>query len=94
MTADEQDPQKRALAKYLRYSSAGIQFAMAVGLFTWGGVWLDGRLGTGALFTLLGLALGFGGGLRALYIEVYGTGVRKRPHGGPEEEDSPKPPEG
>ena len=91
LTAEEQDPQKHALAKYLRYSSAGLQFAMAVGLFTWGGIWLDGSLGTGALFTLLGLALGFGGGLRALYLEVYATERRKRHGTGPEEKGDPPP---
>jgi len=49
----------------------GLQFFIAVGLFTFAGVWLDGRLGTGVLFTLLGLALGFGGGFYALYRDLY-----------------------
>ena len=49
----------------------GLQFFVAVGLFTLGGVWLDRRLGTGVLFTLLGLALGFGGGFYAMYRDLY-----------------------
>ena len=69
---ESHNDQKRVLGKYLRYSQAGLQFAVAVGLFTWGGIWLDRKLSTGVLFTLLGLALGFGGGARALYLEVYG----------------------
>ena len=72
MKNDQQKPQKKALAKYLQYSQAGLQFFAAVGLFTFGGIWLDKHCNTLPLFTLLGLALGFLGGLRALYLELYG----------------------
>jgi len=49
----------------------GLQFFVAVVLFTLAGVWLDGRLGTRVLFTLLGLALGFAGGFYAMYRDLY-----------------------
>lgn len=68
-------------------------FFAAVGLFTWGGIWLDGRLETGVLFTLLGLALGFAGGLRALYKELFGS-TRSPDEGEPRargDEDEPRP---
>ncbi|MCZ6792205.1 MAG: AtpZ/AtpI family protein [Planctomycetota bacterium] len=84
----EDSAQKSALAKYLRYSHLGMLFFAAVGLFTWGGIWLDGRLETGVLFTLLGLALGFAGGLRALYKEL----VRSTSSPGPPDEGEPRAP--
>jgi F0F1-type ATP synthase assembly protein I len=67
-----EDPDRRSpLSGYLRYSYLGVQLAVSVALFTLGGVWLDRRLGTGVLFTLLGLALGFGGGFYAMYRDLY-----------------------
>jgi len=65
-------PQKGVLSKYLRYYDGALQFVIAVVLFTTGGYWVDGRLGTKVLFTLLGFALGFAGGLRALYKNFCG----------------------
>lgn len=70
--------QLSALAKYLRYSHVGLQFLVAVGLPTAGGIWADQRLGTGVLLTLLGLVLGFAAGVYSLYREVYGFGERDR----------------
>ena len=59
------------MAQYLRFAHVGIEFFVAVGAFTAGGYWLDRRLGTGVLFTLSGLALGFAGGLYSLYTAVF-----------------------
>ncbi|MBI4605829.1 MAG: AtpZ/AtpI family protein [Planctomycetes bacterium] len=59
------------MAKYLRYSHVGLQFFISVALFTGVGIWLDRRLGTVVLFTLLGLVLGFGGGVYSLYREFF-----------------------
>lgn len=70
-----------ALAKYLRYSHVGLQFLVAVGLPTAGGIWADQRLGTGVLLTLLGLVLGFAAGVYSLYREVYGLDGRDRDAG-------------
>lgn len=78
MKKEERESQKNALAGYLRYLHLGWEFALAVGLLTWGGIWLDGRLGTWVLFTLLGLGLGFGVGLRLLYSELYGDKGARR----------------
>lgn len=65
------EDRKEALGKYLRYSHLGIQFLLAVGLPVAGGVYLDQRLGTKVLFTLLGLALGFTAGIYSLYGELF-----------------------
>ncbi len=73
---DEKDPDRSELAKYLGYSHVGLQFFLSIGLFTGGGIWLDRRLGTVVLFTLVGLALGFAGGLYSLYREVF---LKKKP---------------
>ena len=61
-----------AYRRYLKYSQVGIQFFAAIGLCTWGGIWLDRKLGTRVLFTLLGLAFGFTVGFYALYYDLYG----------------------
>jgi hypothetical protein len=71
LPAEDQKPRRDPLSKYLRYSHVGLQFFLSVGIFTGGGVWLDRRLGTLVLFTLIGLALGFAGGFFALYRELY-----------------------
>lgn len=74
-SAAEKAARKAAFANYLRYSHVGIAFIAGILIFTFGGVWLDRRAGTSPLFLLLGLAIGFAGGLRVIYAEVYG---RKR----------------
>ncbi|MBI4585681.1 MAG: AtpZ/AtpI family protein [Planctomycetes bacterium] len=56
----------------MRYSQLGATFCLAVALPTAGGIWLDRKLGTVVLFTLLGLVLGFAAGVYNLYIEVFG----------------------
>lgn len=57
--------------KYLRHSHAGLEFLVAVALPTAIGIWADRRLGTGALLTVLGLALGFGAGVISLCRQVF-----------------------
>ena len=76
----DQEPEIRALGRYLRYSHLGIQLCVSVGLPTGIGIWADRRLGTGVLLTLVGLALGFTAGLYSLYREVYPS---RDPSGGP-----------
>jgi F0F1-type ATP synthase assembly protein I len=66
---DEPDP--GGLQSYMRFSHLGLQFAMTIALLTGGGVWLDGKLGTMPLFTLIGLFLGFGAGFYHLYRAVF-----------------------
>jgi len=83
----DKERQRAVVAKYLRYYSVGLQFFIGIVLFTLGGVWLDSKCGTTVLFTLLGLALGFGGGLRAIYADLYGRSRRDR--GEPSAGESP-----
>jgi hypothetical protein len=69
--ANDEEPPRSPMAQYLRFAHVGFEFFVAVGAFTAGGYWLDRRLGTGVLFTLSGLALGFAGGLYSLYTAVF-----------------------
>jgi F0F1-type ATP synthase assembly protein I len=50
-----------------QYAGLGVTFAAAVVLFTLGGNWLDGRLGTGPWGVLLGVAAGFTLGFLWMY---------------------------
>ena len=73
------------LARYLRYSHLGLQFLLSIGVPTGLGIWLDRVAGTKVLFTLVGLVLGFTGGIYSLYGELYGRRNGKRGDGdGPE----------
>jgi len=69
--AKDGEPERNPLSKYLQYLYVGVQFFLSVAIFVGGGIWLDRRLGTKVLFTLLGLALGFGGGVYSLYREFF-----------------------
>lgn len=59
-----------------RGAGAGIQFGASVVLFTLAGVWADRHFDTLPLFLLIGLGLGFGGGL---YHLVRTLGRREEP---------------
>lgn len=72
LSKDEKD-KKRAELSYLRFLGVGIQFGVAVALFTWAGTWLDEKTGLSPLFTLLGLLLGFIGGTVSLIHDVLGS---------------------
>jgi len=48
----------------------GIQLAACILVFVFGGRWLDTRLGTGVLFTLVGAVLGFGGFMWSLVRQL------------------------
>lgn len=45
----------------MRYAGLGVQLAASIGLFVWLGQWLDRKLGTGGLVTVIAAFLGFGG---------------------------------
>jgi F0F1-type ATP synthase assembly protein I len=53
-----------------KYMGAGLQFGAAIVLFTLAGVWLDGKLHTSPLFTILGVFLGGFGGFMSIYSRV------------------------
>jgi len=54
----------------LRYSHLGFQFALILVGFIFGGHWLDRRLATGGIMTLLGTFVGAGVAFYVLYRET------------------------
>jgi len=66
------DDRNRAERKYLRFAAVGIQYTLTILLLTLFGIWLDGRLGTRWLFTLVLLLLGFVGATLSLIHQVLG----------------------
>ena len=50
-----------------RYLGLGVQLAASILLFVFVGQWLDARLGTGGLLTILGAFLALGGTLWSLF---------------------------
>jgi hypothetical protein len=75
--SQKEKDKKRVEQRYLRFLGVGIQFGVAIALFTWGGTWLDAKTGLSPLFTLLGFLLGFIGGTVSLVYEVLGSKNRK-----------------
>jgi ATP synthase protein I len=61
---------QQTAVEWSRYAGLGAQFAATVGLFTWLGWWADTRLSSSPWCMLLGVALGFSGGLLALVKAV------------------------
>lgn len=55
---------------YARYAGLGLQFGVTVALLALGGYALDRWAGTLPLFLLVGVALGFAGGLISLVRQV------------------------
>lgn len=51
---------------WARWMSVGLEFGLAVALCTWGGWWLDGRMGWSPWGTLGGALLGVASGLYLL----------------------------
>ena len=54
----------------MRYAGLGVQLAASIMLFVFVGQWADRQLGTGALFTILGAFLGFGGTMWSLIRQL------------------------
>lgn len=61
-TDPESAGQEPALVALARYSGHGLTLAMAMGLFMLAGWWVDGRLGTTPVLTILGALVGAGAG--------------------------------
>lgn len=53
-----------------QFTGYGLTLALSTLLFLLGGWWLDGKVGTTPLFTILGAFLGAGGGFYSLYYHV------------------------
>jgi hypothetical protein len=45
----------------MKYAGLGVQLAVSVLVFVWIGQWLDRKLGTGGLVTVIAAFVGFGG---------------------------------
>ena len=60
----------------MRYAGLGIQLAVTLVVCVLAGRWVDEKLGTGGLFTIVAAFLGFGG---AMYSMIRGL---NRPGGG------------
>jgi F0F1-type ATP synthase assembly protein I len=63
--ADPAVPSTSALA------GMGVQFLVAVLLCLFAGKWLDARLGTAPLLMVLGVLVGAGASIRAMYRKVF-----------------------
>jgi hypothetical protein len=74
---DEVDP---PLVSVGRYTGYGLQLAASVGLFMAGGWWVDGKLGTAPLLTIIGALVGGAAGFYSLYLHLV-----KRRDGAPPE---------
>ncbi len=77
----EMERRQRTMREYSRYGSVGVQFGAVLALFALAGHWLDTRLGSSPIFLVLGVLVGFGGGLFSLIqkIPVSSKGRSSRP---------------
>jgi F0F1-type ATP synthase assembly protein I len=66
------DDRKRVERQYLRFAGVGVQYAATILVLTLLGIWVDGRAGTGVLFTVGFLLLGFVGATYSLVRQVLG----------------------
>ncbi|MDP2496771.1 MAG: AtpZ/AtpI family protein [Candidatus Palauibacterales bacterium] len=53
-----------------RYGGHGLTIGVATALFSWLGNLLDGLIGTGPLFVILGATIGFVGGFYSMYRDL------------------------
>ncbi|MGH9041489.1 MAG: AtpZ/AtpI family protein [Acidimicrobiia bacterium] len=66
------EDRNRVERKYLQFAGVGVQFALTILLLTLAGIWVDGRLDTGPLFTVVLLLFGFAGATWSLIRQVLG----------------------
>lgn len=69
---DEKRPQKSS-TKGLSgadFAGVGIQFALAIIFFLYVGQWVDKRVGTNGLFTIVGVFVGAGGAFYSIYRRI------------------------
>lgn len=66
----------------MRYAGLGIELAVMVLAGVFGGQWLDGRLSTSPLFTVLGPLLAFGGWMYSLIRQLNRDEAQRRRSGG------------
>jgi F0F1-type ATP synthase assembly protein I len=63
-------PLFKADTKVAQYSGLGISLVITILLFLWAGMWLDGKLDTGVLFTLTFAFIGFAAGFYSFYLNI------------------------
>lgn len=60
---DEESPEPESpLVQIAHYSGHGLTLALSTGMFLVGGWWVDGKLGSRPLFTIIGAFVGAGAG--------------------------------
>jgi F0F1-type ATP synthase assembly protein I len=59
-----------------RYAHLGFQLAMSMGLFLLAGWWVDGRIGTTPLLTILGAMVGAAAGFYSIIHQLMGRSGR------------------
>ena len=52
------------------FAGIGVQFALAILVFVYAGVWLDKRFGSTPWFTLIGVFVGATGGFYSMYRKI------------------------
>lgn len=57
-------------SRIAQYSGLGITLVVTILLFLWVGMWLDGKFGTGVLFTLILTFIGFAAGFYSFYLNI------------------------
>lgn len=67
---DENGSSSGAVRQMARYGGHGLTIGVATALFSWLGNLLDGLIGTGPLFVILGATIGFGGGFYSMYRDL------------------------
>ena len=81
MRSSGSDDADRTAFGYLRYAHLGTQFCALVAGGVLGGWWLDGKLGSKPIFTLVGTVLGSGYGFIVLYRSVFPSQARDETEG-------------
>lgn len=57
-------------SRIIQYSGLGIQLAAVILIFLFIGKWLDGKFGTGYVYTLILTFVGFFGGFYSFYLSI------------------------
>ena len=70
--------QEKVWSELARYSHFGFQLALSTGFFLAVGWWLDGRLGSTPILTILGAMVGAGASFYSMYFHLVIEPRRRR----------------